>query len=269
MSDSTEFWGGNVTPLVTSTRFEQALRKDSRVSAADRVMAAKLLAGTAFLAEVSPSRTSRRRVPLPLTWAAAASACLVATGFASARIIDRMNDLEPVELAPAAKAIPPLASPPAVPRRPNMALAVPPAPVPRPMTMPEEDARPVLAAELFDTANRARDKRLTAQAERLYQRLQTRFPRSSEAQLSLVSLGRLRLDAGRPLQALAAFDAYLARAAAGPMQHEALAGRALALEKLARPEDEARAWRALLESHPESLFQARAKARLRVLAPSP
>lgn len=268
MSDSSEFWGGKVTPLVTSTRFEQALREDARVSDADRVMAAKLLAGAAFSAEVSPSRPSRRRVPLPLTWAVAAAACLVATGFASARIIDRMNDLEPVELAPSAKAIW-LAPPATVPRRPDMALAVAPAPVPRPVTKPEEDARPALAAELFGTANRARDQRLTAQAERLYLRLQTRFPRSSEAQLSLVSLGRLRLDAGRPLQALAAFDAYLARAAAGPMQHEALAGRALALEKLARPEDEARAWRTLLESHPESLFQARAKARLRVLAPSP
>jgi TolA-binding protein len=118
------------------------------------------------------------------------------------------------------------------------------------------------AAELFSQANDARRHGDVPTALRRYALLQRRFPHSPEAALSRVALGRLYLDRLHdPGRALAQFDAYLA-AGNDELREEALVGRAIALERIGRADDERDAWRALLQAYPSSLSTDRAKERL-------
>ena len=78
-----------------------------------------------------------------------------------------------------------------------------------------------------------------------------------------------QFDDAQQSEALKAFDAYLVGRGPGPLDHEAMAGRAMALEALGRSSDEARAWQALLARFPETLFRDRARARLTALERGP
>jgi TolA-binding protein len=118
------------------------------------------------------------------------------------------------------------------------------------------------AAALFENANdERRHKHLTA-AISLYDQLQRRFPKSEEARISRVSLGRLLLERGLWADALPQLDEYLASMPNGTLAPEALFGRARALEALGRQDEARRAWSRLLTTFPDSVYAARARQQL-------
>ncbi|HMI93488.1 MAG TPA: hypothetical protein VK509_19080, partial [Polyangiales bacterium] len=119
------------------------------------------------------------------------------------------------------------------------------------------------AAELFAAANLARREREPAAAVRLYRELARVHPRSEEAQVARVALGRLLLDrVGDARGALREFDAYLAGPAQRALREDAAIGKALALGRLGRAREERAAWKALLAEFPASAYAERARARL-------
>jgi TolA-binding protein len=119
-------------------------------------------------------------------------------------------------------------------------------------------------AVLFARANDAR-RRSDPAAPGFYLDLQKRFPRSAEARLSQVTLGRLYLDRlDDAADALGQFDAYVT-GGGGELEEEALVGRALALQRLGRGAEERRAWQRLLAAYPDSISADRARSRLAVL----
>ncbi len=122
-------------------------------------------------------------------------------------------------------------------------------------------ATPVDAAALFEQASDARQRAAYDDAVRLYGDLLQRFPGSNEALAAHAILGRLLLDHGDPSGSLPHFDLYLA-ARHAPLREEALLGRAVALERLGRHDDEGVAWKALLDEFPASIHGTRARARL-------
>lgn len=123
---------------------------------------------------------------------------------------------------------------------------------------------PDSARSLFAAANRARKSGDTPGAVALYRSLQQQFPSSQEAALSQVTLSTLLL-ASDPSQALAGFDAYLARGGQ-PLEAEALVGRARALRGLGRSTAELAAWREVRSRYPNSVYARQAQERLDALS---
>jgi len=117
------------------------------------------------------------------------------------------------------------------------------------------------ASSLFERANAARRRGETQAANILYTELQSRFPESAEARLSVAILARLALDRGNPGAALVGFDSYL-RSGNPSLREQAMEGRALARERLGRVEEEKRAWRDLLNAFPRSAYADHAEKRL-------
>jgi TolA-binding protein len=126
-----------------------------------------------------------------------------------------------------------------------------PAPAPEP---------PVGAAGLFDHANVARHTGDRTGAIQGYRALLAQYPTSAEAHQALAALGKMLLDGGDSGAAVRCFDDYLRTG--GPLRQDVMADRALALQRLGRPGDEAAAWSALLASYPASVHAERARRRL-------
>jgi len=133
---------------------------------------------------------------------------------------------------------------------------------PRP-SVPEHVAAAPTADELFATANARRRSGDVSSARALYIDLQKKYPTSSSATVSHVSLGRLFLDRLHdPASALAQFDGYLAQSAHATLAEEALFGRATALMRLGRHDEERATWQRLMLRFPASVYSERAAARL-------
>lgn len=130
---------------------------------------------------------------------------------------------------------------------------------------PAPSAEPAASpAAIFAQAGDARRRGAYDDAIRAYRDLAQRYPGTAEAMTAHAILGRLLLDRGNAAGALAELDQYL-RSGSTALREEALAGRALALQRLGLPRDEAAAWRALLEAYPGTGHAARARARLDAL----
>ncbi len=232
------------------------LAADSRSRTGDDALVARSIEGAMRRAKESPFRGSALRKRWIHVGIAVAAALLASGAFA---VIERARHPKPVS-----EPIQPIeARPPAAPV--PTALLPEPGAAPKVDTPAERSLEPT-AAELFAQANEARRRGDAAGAAQRYGALQRRFPRSPEASLAHVALGRLVLDRlGDPLRALAEFDAYLAENRKGELVEEALVGRALSLQRLGRTADERDAWRALVVAFPNSLSASLAKARLGVL----
>jgi hypothetical protein len=126
---------------------------------------------------------------------------------------------------------------------------------------------PPTASELLSRANAARGKGRFAEASELYRQLQREFPRSAEGRLSRVSLGRIWLARGQAASALLEFEKYLE--SGGPLDEEALVGKAHALGALGRTGEEQATYRELVRRFPRSVYTTEARARLGVDAGEP
>lgn len=130
-------------------------------------------------------------------------------------------------------------------------------PSPAPPPFPTEEPT---AAALFSAANAARRAGHQDRAIALYFELQRAHPRSAEASLSHVSLGRLLFGRRELGGALAQFSTYLG--GGGPLEEEALLGKAQTLAALGRQEDARAAWRTLLKRYPHSVYATEAREHL-------
>ncbi|HEY4157214.1 MAG TPA: hypothetical protein VGM29_03920 [Polyangiaceae bacterium] len=128
---------------------------------------------------------------------------------------------------------------------------------------PSEPGAPNAAA-LLRQANAARGTGDLARTSVLLEELEQQFPGSPEAHVALVSLGKLQLLRGAPGAALERFSSYLSNG--GPLEEEALVGRAQALGMLSRSSEERATWQTLLVSFPGSVYAAQARERLSALA---
>jgi len=123
---------------------------------------------------------------------------------------------------------------------------------------------PPTASKLFGEANQARRSGDVGRASGLYHLLQDQFPGSPEAELSRVTLALLLLDSGDAQGALSGFERYLAGSSRG-LEAEALVGRARALGRLGRRDQEASAWREVQRKYPQSIYGRQAGERLLAL----
>jgi TolA-binding protein len=120
------------------------------------------------------------------------------------------------------------------------------------------------ASELFRSANAARRAGDFAEARRLYTRLIGKYSDTDEARLSRVSLGKLLLASGEAAEAEREFRRYLSNGSQ-PLAEEALVNQAESQHAMNRGADERRTWQRLLAQHPNSVYAARARARLLAL----
>lgn len=139
--------------------------------------------------------------------------------------------------------------------------ALEPTPAPSRQKLPENAVLENSATDLFAAANAHRRAGRSQEAQKLYAELLQRYPKSQEALVAHVSLGRL-LKGGAPAQALAHFNAYLGQSAHTTLAAEALYGKASALAALGDQVAEKAAWRQLLQRFPSSVYAEQARAQL-------
>jgi hypothetical protein len=119
------------------------------------------------------------------------------------------------------------------------------------------------ATDLFTRANHARRNGQYSRAVALYLELQRKYPTSSEARLSHVSMGRLLLNRlQEPQMALEQFQRYLTQSPQGPLSEEALFGQSMALMRLGRRGAESDSWSEILKRYPRSVYENIARERI-------
>ncbi|MGC4065534.1 MAG: tetratricopeptide repeat protein [Polyangiaceae bacterium] len=118
------------------------------------------------------------------------------------------------------------------------------------------------AAQLLQQATLSRRAGNSAEASRLFRKLQQRYPSSRESALSHVAFGSLLLERGQSAFALEQFNRYLASRSGQNLAAEALYGRGRALAQLGRSAEERATWNQLLDQFPKSPYVTFARKRL-------
>jgi hypothetical protein len=119
------------------------------------------------------------------------------------------------------------------------------------------------ARQLLEEARDARKQHDWAGAAARYRDLLRRYPTAGESGVAHVDLGTVELTRlGHPEAALSSFDRYLAVNRGGPLEAEALWGKANALRALGRAAQERTALEALVVFHPEAFQAEEARRRL-------
>ncbi|MBI5487259.1 MAG: hypothetical protein HY905_08000 [Deltaproteobacteria bacterium] len=138
-----------------------------------------------------------------------------------------------------------------------------PAEPPAPQEVPDGLGPEPTPAQLLAQANELRRTGAYVDAAGLYRELQRRYPGTREELVSRVTLGRVLLERlDDAAGALAIFDGYLTAAPGGTLAEEAWVGRALALQRLDRTDEERAAWTTVLSLFPDSAHAERARRRL-------
>jgi TolA-binding protein len=263
------------------------LRVEGAVTGADSALLANMVSG-AMLDEprVAADRFHRAGGSHPLRRAAVALVLLLAGGSAGAAVWAGRETIakkfEPiiVQLRSARHADAPPREQPHVRRvaaaapveAPAPAMAEAPRVAPPPPIVPARGPRGRIevrgagtsqsAEALFADANSARRAGQYSLALRRYADLRHAYPGSREELTARVIVGDLMLAEGSAREALSSFDSYLAANPDGNLAEEARVGRALALQRLGRRDDERAAWTQVLRKHPDSVQGARARSRL-------
>jgi TolA-binding protein len=244
----------------------------------DHALAARLVAGALSPRRVNGDdlpvrigRLARGRRWLDRRLAVAATALLVMAGSASAawwHHARTVSTAAPATRKRASIARPRVAAADA-PTAPPSANQAAPAPPPAPAVTPPPKSAPFRrvsanAADLFAAASRARAVGDLSRAIALYRELQATFPSSAETKLSWFSLAQVYLKVDQPARAVAQYDAYFASGDA-TLVEEAIIGKARALSRLGRREEERALWQSLLREHADSEYRWRAEQRLEQL----
>jgi len=224
-------------------------------------------AASAVLAESAPARVKHRAVSPPRAANEPLDESSAATTQSNQNVIEPslpppstsevvpLNSMRVPVTRPSAPVVPTLTSAPAM-----TAAAQPKDSV---ATFVIEQPSEANAGALMRQASRARSLGEIDRAVALLSELQNRFSSSPEAHVSLVSLGKLLMQRGRPDAALQRFSSYLATS--GPLEEEALVGRARALAALGRASEERSTWQRLLSRFPGSVYAGAARERMATL----
>lgn len=246
-----------------------ALDRASRVRPGDEALLERALERT--FAAMPPMR----RRPLPRVAAALAATLALASAGAATHQVISWRSASKTHVAPPAGAAE-RSAPARAPRSARVAVTVETAARPEASAAPAASVLPApgterttaaaavppaTAASLFRDAGAARRAGDFARARALYVELEQRFPASSEARVSRVSLGKLYLSSGNARAAEAAFAQYL-RSGAADLRAEALVGRADALRALGRSAEERSVRQELVRSYPTSVYAKRARERI-------
>jgi hypothetical protein len=220
------------------------------------VVALVILTGGAATAALVVYRRSSEEPPVPPPL----SAPPPARPGARTHVVPLTSPVEVPTVEPAVQPEP-VAEPPRK-RRPAASAAPAPIPAPAPTVVEEPTA-----ASLFSEANTVRRSGDLRKAIALYQNLRQRFPASSQAMLSAISVGDLLLAESDAAGAITAYGAYLRGVPQGTLTEEALYGRARGLRVLGRNAEERQTWEELVQRFPRSAYQPLASRRLRELVP--
>jgi TolA-binding protein len=153
------------------------------------------------------------------------------------------------------------------PRQVALVSAPSPSPSPSPSRPSALEPPPVASSEppgreaatiAFARAVDAREQGRIDDAIASFRALQSQYPGTPEALVSLVSLGELCLRTGAASEALASFTDYARNVPDGALAPEALAGHARALASLGRTVDSEAIWRELARRFPASPYARRA-----------
>ena len=222
---------------------------------------------SAVVAESAPMRAKPRAVSLPRPVSEPRDESSAATNQSNQNVSE--NSVQP----PSASQVAPLNSPPAPvirPVRPVVpTLTSAPVMTAAPVASQRKDSVATFVLEqpsesnpgaLMRQASRARSLGEIDRAVALLSELQNKFSGSPEAHVSLVSLGKLLMQRGRPDAALQRFSSYLV--ASGPLEEEALVGCARSLAALGRASEERSTWQRLLARFPGSVYAGAARERM-------